>query len=162
MVGDWLLMASYNRPGAPARRFRKRLSSGTTYTVPARASGVIVALTNAFSSGMTITLPPASSGNIGFYCTIFVAVIQTGTLKIQSAADGDSMYGGIRAISSAAKADFFPSAADGSNDAIVIDAGNKGAGVGTYFIFTLVGVDKWMVQAHTNCTGTPADPWATS
>jgi hypothetical protein len=121
-----------------------------------------VALTNAFSSGMTITLPPAEANNIGFSCTIFVAVTQTGTLKIQSDADGDSMYGGIRAISSAAKSDLFPSAADGSNDAIVMDANNKGRMVGTYLTFTLVGATAWMVQAHTSCTGTPADPWATS
>ena len=155
-------MAEYKTANAPLQKFRKVLNSGTTYSVPARRSGIIVALTNAFSSGMTITLPAANISNLGFSCTIFVAVLQTGTLKIQSKADGDSMYGGIRAISSAAKTDFFPSAADGSNDAIVIDANNKGRGVGTMLTFTLVGATAWMVEAHTNCTGTPADPWATS
>ena len=145
--------------GFGTRRPTLILASGTTLTLQPEHSGIIVHLNDAFSSGMTITLPDDSGANGGFWCTIFIGVTQTGALTIQSAADDDLMLGAIHAISSAAKADAF--AADGSShDKITMDANNKGRMAGTVIHCYLMGADKWLVEGHTICTGTPADPWA--
>ena len=141
------------------RRPFHSLASGTTFELQPEHSGMIVHLNNAFSSGMTITLPNDTGGNGGFFCTIFVGTTQTGTLTIQTNADDDLMLGAVHSISSAGSADAFR--ADGStHDKLVIDANNKGRMAGTVVHCYLMGADKWLVEGHMSCTGTPASPWA--
>ena len=135
------------------------LQSGTALTLQPEHSGMVLHIADAFTSGMTITLPNDTGGNGGFFCTIFIGTTQTGTLTIQTAADNDLFLGCMHSISAAAKADAFP--ADGStHDKIVLDANNKGRMAGSVIHCYLMGADKWLVEGHLICTGTPADPWA--
>jgi hypothetical protein len=135
------------------------LQSGTALTLQPEHSGMVLHIADAFTSGMTITLPNDTGGNGGFFCTIFIGTTQTGTLTIQTAADNDLFLGCMHSISAAAKADAFP--ADGStHDKIVLDANNKGRMAGSVIHCYLMGADKWLIEGHLICTGTPADPWA--
>ena len=137
------------------------LSSGTAYTLTGDQSGVIIMLNDAFSSGLTLTLPETNAANVGFHCTVIVAVNQTGTFKIATNADGDIFYGAIRLIrtSTGASRAFQPGASD---DNIVFDANTKGRLEGSVYRLTIVGTNKILVDGQGVFAGTAATAFATS
>jgi hypothetical protein len=137
------------------------LSSGTTYVLTGDQSGVIIVLNDAFSSNMGITLPADTAANVGFFCTIVVAVTQTGTLKIASAADGDIMFGCVTlSNTSFQKSRVFQGG--GSNDNLTFDADGKGRLAGSVYHVTIAASNVLFVEGHGVQTGTPATPFTTS
>jgi hypothetical protein len=113
-------------------------------------------------SAQTITLPSTSTTEIGFQITIIHKTVKSASpmpqgFTIASEADTDVLYGGIWGASSddGTPADFF---GNNSDDNIIV-AGTA-AGAGSWFEFTLVAVNKWVVIGTTITDGTPADPFA--
>ena len=137
------------------------LSSGTTKTLSGGDSGSIIMINNAFSSGFTLTLPEDTAANIGFHCTVLIAVTQTGTFKIATANDGDRMFGAIHAQNtSAANAHVFNPG--GASDNLVFDADTKGRLAGSVYRITYVAANKILVEGHAVGSGTLATPFSNS
>jgi hypothetical protein len=137
------------------------LNSSNAHTIEATHSGMIYHLRNAFASGITMTLPADTGANSGFFCTIFIGTNITGTFKIATAADGDTMHGAVHAVSTAAgKGDVFRPGA--SDDNLTADADTKGRLEGSVYHCTLAGSGKWLIEGHAVCSGTPVDPFTTS
>ena len=135
--------------------------SVTSHALTGDDTGVIVMVNNAYSSGLTINLPEDTDANIGFYCTIFVAVNQTGTLKIATANDGDIMYGSIRCIKTALQtARAFQAGA--SSDNIVLSGDGMGRLEGSFYNITYIGENKILVEGHAVVAGTPLTAFSTS
>ena len=152
--------------GLGFKRPVKVLSTGTTYTLKGNQSGILLVLKNAFSSGLTITLPADTAANIGFTCTIVIAVDQTGALKLATAADGDIIYGAIRtstttASNHGAKDQVFQGG--GSNDNLLFNADVEGRMAGSVYHITIAAENTFFVEGHSVRSGqTPTNPWATS
>ena len=137
------------------------LSSGSTYVLTGDQSGVLIVLNNAFSGGMTITLPADTAANVGFFCSIVIAVTQTGTLKIASAADGDIMYGAVTLNNTShQKSRVF--AGGGSNDNLTFDADTDGRLAGSVYHITIGASNVLFVEGHGVQTGNPTTPFTTS
>jgi len=133
----------------------------TTHTLTGDDSGVVVMINNAYSSGLTITLPEMTTANLGFFCTIFVANDQTGTLKIATNEDGNRMFGAVRCISTtlATARTFQPGA---SNDNLVFDGDTKGRLAGSVYHITFIVKNKILVEGHAVVSGTPATAFSDS
>ena len=145
--------------GLGSKRPVKVLSSGTTYVLKGRESGILLVLNNAFSSGFTITLPADTAANIGFTCTIFVATNISGTLSINAADDADVMFGGMKLLrtSTGASRAFQPGAAV---DGLTIDANTKGRLEGSVFDITIAAANVITVEGRGVFSGTAATAFA--
>jgi hypothetical protein len=136
------------------------VSGVTSFDLEAKHSGMVLHLNDAFSSGITINLPADNTLDAGMFFTIFIGTSVTGTFKIATDADGDTMFGAIHAISANGSADVFQAGA--SDDNIVADADTKGRLEGSVYHCTLTGNQKWLIEANVTATGTPASAWSTS
>ena len=142
------------------------LDSGTSYTLTGDQSGVLVVLNDAFSSGIQINMPADTAANIGFTCTIVIAVDQTGTFKIATAANGDIIYGAIRtqtltSSNHGAKDEAFQGG--GSFDNLIFNADVEGRMAGSVYHVTIAASNVLFVEGHGIRTGqTPTTPWSTS
>jgi hypothetical protein len=145
--------------GLGYKRPVKVLSTGTTYTLKGNQSGILLVLNNAFSSNLTITLPADTAANIGFTCTIFVAVDITGTLSINAADAADVVYGAVKLIRTSTGASRVFQAG-GSDDGLTIDADTKGRLEGSVFDVTIAAANIIAVDARGVFAGTSATSFA--
>jgi len=136
------------------------VSGVTSFDLEPKHSGMLLHLSDAFSSNITINLPADNTLDAGMFFTIFIGTSITGTFKIATDADGDTMFGAIRAISENGSADVFQAGA--SDDNIIADADTKGRLQGSVYHCTLTGNQKWLIEASVTTTGTPVSPWSTS
>ena len=136
------------------------LTGVTSFDLEPKHSGMLIHLNDTFSSNITINLPADNTLDSGIFFTIFIGTSITGTFKIATEADGDTMFGAIRAISTNGSADVFQ--AGSSDDNIIADADTKGRLEGSVYHCTLAGNQKWLVEASVSATGTPVSAWSTS
>ena len=133
----------------------------TTHVLTGDDSGVVILINDAYASNLTITLPADTSANIGFHCSIFIGVTQTGTTKIATAADGDQLYGSISSLrNSLNRAQIFPAA--NADDNVTLSADTNGRVAGSFFHFTILGTNKILVDGVIVASGNPTDPFTTS
>jgi hypothetical protein len=145
--------------GLGFKRPVKVLSAGTTYALKGSESGILLVLNSAFGSNLTITLPPDTAANIGFTCTIFVAVNITGTLSINAAADTDVMVGAIKFLrTSAGGSRAFQ--AGSADDGLTIDANTKGRLEGSIFDITIAAANIIAIDARGVIAGSGATAFA--
>jgi hypothetical protein len=146
--------------GFGSRRPVHILSGVTSFDLESKHSGMLLHLNDTFSSNITINLPADSSLDAGIFFTIFIGTSITGAFKIATDADGDTMFGAIRAISTNGSADVFQ--AGSSDDNVIADSDTKGRLEGSVYHCTLTGNQKWLIEASVTTTGTPVSPWSTS
>ena len=146
--------------GFGSRRPVYILSGVTSFDLEPKHSGMLLHLNDTFSSNITINLPADNTTDAGMFFTIFIGTSITGTFKIATDADGDTMFGAIRAISANGSADVFQ--AGSSDDNIIADADTKGRLEGSVYHCTLTGNQKWLIEASVTATGTPVSSWSTS
>lgn len=146
--------------GFGSRRPVYILTGVTSFDLEPEHSGMLLHLNETFSTGITINLPADNTLDAGMFFTIFIGTSITGTFKIATDADGDTMFGAIRAISENGSADVFQ--AGSSDDNIIADADTKGRLEGSVYHCTLTGNQKWLIEASVSVTGTPASAWSTS
>ena len=141
----------------------KLLVAGAGNTVTAADSGKVIVFNVADA---TLCKLPAPA--LGMQFTFVTKITATGDHEIQALTNDHGFLGGVTVASTtAAKADYFPAAANGNDDFITMTGGTTGGVAGSVVRITGVsdasGAGCWLVEGQLGAVGaTVATPFATS
>ena len=141
----------------------KLLVAGAANTVTAADSGKVIVFNVAAA---TLCKLPAPA--LGMQFTFVTKITATGDHEIQALTNDHGFLGGVTVASTtAAKADYFPAAANGNDDFITMTGGSTGGVAGSVVRITGVsdtsGAGCWLVEGQLGAVGaTVVTPFATS
>ena len=141
----------------------KLLSAGAGQLLSADDSGKTIVFNAAAATLVKLPEPV-----LGMTFNFVTAITATGDHEIQALNDGHGFVGGLSIVSTtAAKADYFPAAANGQDDFITMNGGTTGGAAGSFVkcvaILGTSAAATWLVSGVLGGVGsTMSTPFATS